>query len=51
VSLRVHVFPPLTHDHPVPDIDTRARPAGTFSVTVIVPLAAGALGAFDTVTV
>jgi hypothetical protein len=37
--------------HPFPDIDTKVKPEGTFSVTVTVPLVGTALAAFDTVTV
>ena len=34
----MHVFKPLGHAHPVPDIDISVIPVGTFSVTVTVPL-------------
>jgi hypothetical protein len=46
----VHVVPELGQVHPVPAIDTRDSPDGTFSVTVTVPLVDVA-PVFDTVTV
>src|SRR5438309_973916 len=49
-SLRVQVFPPAGHVHPVPAIDASVIPVGTVSVTVTVPLLGVAPAALDTVT-
>jgi hypothetical protein len=49
MSLRVQVAPPQVH--PVPAIDTNARPAGTVSLTVTVPLVGPAPAALLTTTV
>src|ERR1035441_8728378 len=48
MSLRVQVAPPQVH--PVPAIDTNARPEGTVSLTVTVPLVGPAPAALLTTT-
>ena len=48
-SLREHVVEEQVH--PVPDIDTRVRPAGTVSLTVTVPAVDTELARLETVSV